>query len=49
MWGYLWEALNNGMPVLVSLHQSGFYQLFSSTAVLPYQEAWLETKLPEDK
>lgn len=45
----MYSAFLDALPVLLSLYQSGFYQLFNAKAVLTYQDAWLEVKLPKEK
>lgn len=42
----MYQHFIDAFPVFLSLYQSGFYQLFSTTTILPYQNAWLEVKLP---
>lgn len=44
----MYQAFLDAFPLLVSLYQSGFYQLFSVTAIKPYQDAWLESNLPKE-
>lgn len=44
----MYAAFLDAFPVLLSLWQSGFYQLFNVHTVMPYQDAWLEIKLPKE-
>lgn len=44
----MYAAFLDAFPVLLSLWQAGFYQLYSVTAIKPYLDARTELLLPKE-
>lgn len=45
----MYQVFVNGFPVLLSLWQSGLYQLYNARGLKPYLDAWAVVHETKDK